>query len=70
MQRVAIHFGDLTTESKFEENRAAIRLLANINAPLELVIASNHDITLDCLPEKGRRGPVTTRLRTGQESIR
>ena len=44
---VAIHCGDLTEESKLEEYRASIRLLKDINAPLKLVIAGNHDFTLD-----------------------
>ncbi|KAJ5921150.1 hypothetical protein N7466_009476 [Penicillium verhagenii] len=44
---VAIHCGDLTTESKLDEYRASIRLLQAVNAPLKLVIAGNHDFTLD-----------------------
>lgn len=44
---VAIHCGDLTTESKIEEFRSAINILRNIKAPLKLVIAGNHDFTLD-----------------------
>ena len=44
---VAIHCGDLTEESKMEEFRASIRLLKDIHAPLKLVIAGNHDFTLD-----------------------
>ena len=44
---VAIHCGDLTEESKLEEFQASIRLLRDINAPLKLVIAGNHDFTLD-----------------------
>jgi hypothetical protein len=44
---VAIHCGDLTTESKLEEYRASIRLLQGVNAPLKLVIAGNHDFTMD-----------------------
>lgn len=44
---VAIHCGDMTTESKMEEYRASIRLLQSVNAPLKLVIAGNHDFTLD-----------------------
>ncbi|MCJ1338782.1 hypothetical protein MMC09_004071 [Bachmanniomyces sp. S44760] len=44
---VAIHCGDLTEESKLEEFRATIRLLMDIQAPLKLVIAGNHDFTLD-----------------------
>lgn len=44
---VCIHCGDLTEESKLEEFRASIRLLDNIQAPLKLVIAGNHDFTMD-----------------------
>jgi hypothetical protein len=44
---VAIHCGDLTNGSKLEELRVTIRLIKDINAPLKLVIAGNHDFTLD-----------------------
>ncbi|PGH11384.1 hypothetical protein AJ79_04885 [Helicocarpus griseus UAMH5409] len=44
---VAIHCGDLTQGSTLDEFRSAIKLLANLNAPLKLVIAGNHDFTLD-----------------------
>ena len=44
---VAIHCGDLTEESKLDEYRASLRLLQDINAPLKLVIAGNHDMTMD-----------------------
>ena len=44
---VAIHCGDLTEESKLEEYRATLRLLMDVQAPLKLVIAGNHDFTLD-----------------------
>lgn len=44
---VAIHCGDITTESKIAEYRACMRLLQSVNAPLKLVIAGNHDFTLD-----------------------
>ncbi|OJD18052.1 hypothetical protein AJ78_01882 [Emergomyces pasteurianus Ep9510] len=44
---VAIHCGDLTEGSTLEEFRSTIKLLANLNAPLKLVIAGNHDFTLD-----------------------
>lgn len=44
---VCIHAGDLTDESKLEEFHSAITLLRSINAPLKLVIAGNHDFTLD-----------------------
>lgn len=44
---VAIYCGDLTDESKLHEFQASLRLLQNIDAPLKLVIAGNHDLTLD-----------------------
>lgn len=44
---VAIHCGDLTEESKLEEYRTTLRLLMDIQAPLKLVIAGNHDFTMD-----------------------
>ncbi|KAK0937501.1 hypothetical protein LTR29_010939 [Friedmanniomyces endolithicus] len=44
---VAIHCGDLTEESKLHEFRTSIALLTQINAPLKLVIAGNHDFALD-----------------------
>lgn len=44
---VAIHCGDLTDQSKIEEYRATIRLLKDIDASLKLVIAGNHDFTMD-----------------------
>ncbi|KAL3447183.1 Metallo-dependent phosphatase-like protein [Aspergillus insuetus] len=44
---VAIHCGDLTTGSKIEEFRSAINLLKTIQAQLKLVIAGNHDFTMD-----------------------
>ncbi|KAJ6443596.1 Ser/Thr protein phosphatase [Purpureocillium lavendulum] len=44
---VAVHCGDLTEGSKLSEIRAALELLQAVNAPLKLVIAGNHDFTLD-----------------------
>ena len=44
---VAIHCGDLTEESKLEEYEASIRLLKDLHASLKLVIAGNHDFTMD-----------------------
>ncbi|KAI8656561.1 Metallophos domain-containing protein [Fusarium sp. Ph1] len=44
---VVFHCGDLTQHSKLKEFRTAIRLLKNIDAPLKLVIAGNHDFTFD-----------------------
>jgi hypothetical protein len=44
---VAIHCGDLTAQSELDEFKASIRLLRALNAPLKLVIAGNHDFTMD-----------------------
>lgn len=44
---IAIHCGDLTQHSKLEEFRATIKLLEKINASIKLVIAGNHDFSLD-----------------------
>ncbi|KAI8274479.1 putative rhamnogalacturonate lyase C [Colletotrichum sp. SAR 10_99] len=44
---VAIHCGDLTEESKLVEFQKTINLMKSINAPLKIVIAGNHDWTLD-----------------------
>ncbi|KAF9881968.1 ser/Thr protein phosphatase family protein [Colletotrichum karsti] len=44
---VAIHCGDLTEESKLAEYQATINLMNKITAPLKIVIAGNHDFTLD-----------------------
>lgn len=44
---VAIHCGDLTNGSKLEEFRTTLRLIKDLNAPLKLVIAGNHDFTMD-----------------------
>ncbi|KAL8825678.1 MAG: hypothetical protein Q9191_004267 [Dirinaria sp. TL-2023a] len=44
---VAVHCGDLTEESKLDEYSASMRLLKDIHAPLKLVIAGNHDFTMD-----------------------
>ncbi|KAL7808738.1 Metallo-dependent phosphatase [Trichoderma aethiopicum] len=44
---VAIHCGDLTQHSKLDEFRAAVRLVESINAPLKIIIAGNHDFSLD-----------------------
>ncbi|CAD0081501.1 unnamed protein product [Aureobasidium vineae] len=42
-----IHCGDFTQESNLDEFKQAISLLKSLVAPLRLVIAGNHDFTLD-----------------------
>ncbi|KAI0437573.1 ser/Thr protein phosphatase family protein [Xylaria telfairii] len=44
---VVIHCGDLTDGSKLDEYRRTLQLLRDFDAPLKLVIAGNHDFTLD-----------------------
>lgn len=44
---VAIHCGDLTEHSTIQELRITLQLLKEIDAPIKLVIAGNHDFTLD-----------------------
>jgi predicted phosphodiesterase len=44
---VAIHCGDLTDGSTLKEFRTAMQLLKDIDAPLKLAIAGNHDFTMD-----------------------
>ncbi|KAI0508326.1 ser/Thr protein phosphatase family protein [Xylaria bambusicola] len=44
---VVIHCGDLTDQSKLYEYHSTLKLLKELNAPLTLVIAGNHDFTLD-----------------------
>ncbi|KIL95967.1 metallophosphoesterase domain-containing protein 1 [Fusarium avenaceum] len=44
---VAIHCGDLTNDSKLHDFKEAIQLLKRIDAPTKIVIAGNHDFSLD-----------------------
>jgi predicted phosphohydrolase len=44
---VAIRCGDLTEESKLEEFRTSLNMMLAIQAPLKLVIAGNHDFSMD-----------------------
>jgi predicted phosphodiesterase len=44
---VAIHCGDMTEESKLEEFRTSLNMMLAIQAPLKLVIAGNHDFSMD-----------------------
>jgi len=44
---VAIHCGDLTEESKLEEFRISLDMMLAAQAPLKLVIAGNHDFSMD-----------------------
>ncbi|KAF5664527.1 metallophosphoesterase domain-containing protein [Fusarium denticulatum] len=44
---LVIHCGDLTEDSKLESFRETIQLLKEIDAPTKIVIAGNHDFSLD-----------------------
>ncbi|KAI0531679.1 ser/Thr protein phosphatase family protein [Xylaria digitata] len=44
---IVIHCGDLTDKFKLHEYRRTIQLLKDLDAPLKLVIAGNHDFSLD-----------------------
>ena len=44
---VAIHCGDLTDGSSLAEMRTSIQLSRDLDAPLKLAIAGNHDFTMD-----------------------
>ncbi|KAM0707775.1 hypothetical protein Q7P35_004424 [Cladosporium inversicolor] len=44
---VAIHCGDLNEESKLDEFRVSLNTMLHIQAPLKLIIAGNHDFSLD-----------------------
>ena len=45
-----LHTGDLTNFGELESLREAIKMLGTIEAELKLVIAGNHDISLDATP--------------------
>ncbi|KAL1883641.1 hypothetical protein Plec18167_002648 [Paecilomyces lecythidis] len=59
---VAIHCGDLTEESKVEEYRTSMKLLKKLNARLKLVIAGNHDFTMDTPAYERKIAEVTPAL--------
>jgi predicted phosphodiesterase len=44
---VLLHCGDLTYRGGLEEYKECIKMLGSIDAELKLVIAGNHDLTLD-----------------------
>jgi predicted phosphodiesterase len=44
---ILLHTGDLTEVGTIKENKLALELLASIPAELKLIIAGNHDLTLD-----------------------
>ena len=44
---VLLHCGDLTMNGELEKLKGVVRMLGSIDAELKLVIAGNHDRTLD-----------------------
>ncbi|KAF4617100.1 hypothetical protein G7Y89_g15049 [Cudoniella acicularis] len=51
---VLLHCGDLTLDGDAESLKDSLRMLGSIKAELKLVIAGNHDMTLDCKYWRGR----------------
>ncbi|KAK3334525.1 Metallo-dependent phosphatase-like protein [Neurospora tetraspora] len=51
---IVIHAGDITDSSKLSEFSLCLSYLRQLNAPLKLIIAGNHDYTLD-LPVYSQR---------------
>ena len=51
---VVLHTGDLTNFGELEALRESVRMLGTIEAELKLVIAGNHDISLDDIPRHVR----------------
>ena len=49
---VALHCGDLTASSKRTDFRTSLEMLKSREAPLKLVIAGNHDFTMDHAVER------------------
>ncbi|KAJ4371935.1 hypothetical protein N0V85_009091 [Neurospora sp. IMI 360204] len=67
---VAIHCGDLTDESKLEEFRSSLEFLKSIDAPLKLVIAGNHDFSLDDTAFRNQTAKATTESHIEPELIK
>ncbi|RSL39748.1 hypothetical protein CEP53_013832 [Fusarium sp. AF-6] len=63
---VAIPCGDLTGDSRLHDFKQAIELLKEIDAPLKIVIAGNHDFTLDDLAFEQK---ITEASRLAQEDL-
>lgn len=55
---VLLHCGDLTQLGGISELKRAVRMLVNIDAELKLVIARNHDLSLDAEYSKSHPGVV------------
>lgn len=57
---VAIHCGDLTEESKLDEFQVSLDTMLSVRAPLKLIIAGNHDFSLDTPVLKNKLADNTT----------
>lgn len=65
---VLLHCGDLTMVGHLHEYERTLEMLASIDAPLKLVIAGNHDISLD-KEFWDRRGHIRQRLQAPDPSV-
>ncbi|PVI07283.1 Metallo-dependent phosphatase [Periconia macrospinosa] len=65
---VALHCGDLTMVGHLHEYERTLQMLKEIAAPLKLVIAGNHDISLDEV-YYARRGQYMQRLKEDDEDL-
>jgi predicted phosphodiesterase len=65
---VLLHCGDLTTVGHLDEYEKTINMLESIDAELKLVIAGNHDISLD-EPFYLRKGQFMHGLREPDDSV-
>lgn len=65
---VAIHCGDLTQHSKLDEFRSGISQMEMINASLKLIIAGNHDFSLD-IPIFKRKISEASRLESLDDAL-
>nr|RBQ95322.1 hypothetical protein FVER53263_09042 [Fusarium verticillioides] len=63
---LVIHCGDLTEDSKLKSFRETIQLLKEIDAPTKIVIAGNHDFSLDGGVFKDK---ITEASRVAQEDL-
>jgi hypothetical protein len=65
---VLLHCGDLTMVGRMHEYEATLEMLKGIDAPLKLVIAGNHDISLDHR-YYARKGQYMQRLNAPDEDM-
>ncbi|KAF4450281.1 Metallophosphoesterase domain-containing protein 1 [Fusarium austroafricanum] len=63
---VVIHCGDLTNDSMLHDFEETIQLLKEVNAPIKIAIAGNHDFSLDNLAFKEK---IDEASRLAQEDL-